>query len=105
MDINELRDAKAHNDKETLSKLWNDGLEVNEIAKLLHISVKLVHIKLKEYEIVQYGCLWDNLFSCSWSYMGDLVKMIKKIGFVLIATLASLLWMTIFYNFINFLFL
>ncbi len=52
MDINELRDIKAHNDKETLSKLWNDGLEVNEIAKLLHISVKLVHIKLKEYEIV-----------------------------------------------------
>lgn len=47
-----FRDTKPHNDKETLSKLWTDGLEVNEIAKLLHISTKLVHIKLREYEII-----------------------------------------------------
>jgi DNA-binding CsgD family transcriptional regulator len=46
-----FRDTKPHNDKETLSNLWKDGLEVNEIAKLLHISTKLVHIKLKEYGI------------------------------------------------------
>lgn len=54
MDIketNEFRASKPHNDKESLLKLWNDGLEVNEIAKLLHISTKLVHIKLKEYGI------------------------------------------------------
>lgn len=46
-----FKDTKPHNDKETLSKLWNDGLEVGQIAKLLHISTKLVHIKLKEFGI------------------------------------------------------
>jgi DNA-directed RNA polymerase specialized sigma24 family protein len=48
-EINELRSTKPHKDQEKLTKLWNDGLEVGEISKLLHISVKLVHIKLKEY--------------------------------------------------------
>lgn len=50
-ELAQFRDTKPHNDKETLSKLWNDGLEAGEIAKLLHISTKLVHIKLKEFGI------------------------------------------------------
>ena len=48
-EINEFRSTKPHKDQKELTKLWNDGLEVSEISKLLHISVKLVHIKLKEY--------------------------------------------------------
>ena len=48
-ELAEFRSAKPHKDQESLTKLWNDGLEVSEISKLLHISVKLVHLKLKEY--------------------------------------------------------
>lgn len=52
-ELAEFRSAKPHKDQESLTKLWNDGLEVSEISKLLHISVKLVHLKLKEYGLTQ----------------------------------------------------
>lgn len=54
MEDNELatfREKKPHNDKEELLRMWNLGLEAGQIANLLHISVKLVHIKLKEFGI------------------------------------------------------
>jgi len=47
--LNEFRDTKPHNNKEIFTELWNSDKNVHEISKLLHISVKLVHIKLKEY--------------------------------------------------------
>jgi len=46
-----FRNNKPHNSKETLEQLWKSGKTVGEIAKLLHISTKLVHIKLNEYKI------------------------------------------------------
>jgi len=51
-EINDFRDTKPHNNKEWLSKAWSDGKQVSEIANELNISVKLVHIKLKEYGLV-----------------------------------------------------
>lgn len=47
----EFRSKKPHNSKEILEQLWKSGKTVNEISKLLHISTKLVHIKLKEHSI------------------------------------------------------
>jgi uncharacterized protein YjcR len=51
-ELNELRNTKPHNDKEFLSKLWNEGYTVAKIASYLNISVKLVHIKLREHGLV-----------------------------------------------------
>jgi DNA-binding CsgD family transcriptional regulator len=50
-ELAKFRETKPHNNKEELLRMWNLGLEAGEIAKLLHISTKLVHIKLKEFGI------------------------------------------------------
>lgn len=48
-ELNQFRDTKPHNNKEIFTDLWETNMTVHEISQLLHISVKLVHIKLKEY--------------------------------------------------------
>lgn len=48
-ELNEFRSNKPHNDKELLAKLWNSDMKVRDIAKHLHISTKLVHLKLREH--------------------------------------------------------
>lgn len=48
----ELRNTKPHNDYDWLYNAYVvQGKEVGEIANELSISVKLVHIKLKEFGI------------------------------------------------------
>jgi DNA invertase Pin-like site-specific DNA recombinase len=46
-----FRNSKPHQNKETLSALLDDGSSPSEIAKKLHVSTKLVKIKLKEYRL------------------------------------------------------
>lgn len=49
-EVNEFRDAKPHQQEDWLRNAYViEGKEVGEIANELNISVKLVHIKLKEY--------------------------------------------------------
>jgi DNA-binding CsgD family transcriptional regulator len=45
------RNSKPHQNKEMLSALLNDGSTPSEIAKKLHISAKLVKIKLREFRL------------------------------------------------------
>jgi hypothetical protein len=46
------KDAKLQNDKEWMTDAWiNKKLSAGEISNLLHISVKLVHIKLREFDL------------------------------------------------------
>jgi transcriptional regulator of acetoin/glycerol metabolism len=48
----ELRNTKPHNSKDWLFNAYTvQGKTVGEIANELSISVKLVHIKLKEFGI------------------------------------------------------
>ncbi len=52
-EINEFRNTKPHQNEDWLRNAYLvQGKEVGEIAKELAISVKLVHIKLKEFNIV-----------------------------------------------------
>lgn len=51
-EINAFRDTKPHQSEDWLRNAYLvEGKEVGEIAKELNISIKLVHIKLKEYNI------------------------------------------------------
>jgi DNA-binding NarL/FixJ family response regulator len=45
------RNTKPHQNKEMLAALLSEGLNASEIAKKLHISNKLVNLKLKEYRL------------------------------------------------------
>lgn len=46
------KDAKLQNNKAWMTEAWtNQGLTAGEISKLLNISVKLVHIKLREFKL------------------------------------------------------
>jgi hypothetical protein len=49
-EINAFRDTKPHQSEDWLRNAYLvEGKEVGEIANELNVSVKLVHIKLKEY--------------------------------------------------------
>ena len=51
-EVNEFRDTKPHQQEDWLRNAYVvEGKEVGDIAKELNISVKLVHIKLKEFGI------------------------------------------------------
>lgn len=51
-EVNDFRDTKPHQQEDWLRNAYAvEGKEVGEIAKELNISVKLVHIKLKEFGI------------------------------------------------------
>jgi DNA-binding CsgD family transcriptional regulator len=45
------RNSKPHQNKETLAALVNEGYLPSQIAKHLHISTKLVNLKLKEFKL------------------------------------------------------
>jgi DNA-binding CsgD family transcriptional regulator len=45
------RNSKPHQNKEMLAALLSDGSTPSEVAKRLHISTKLVKIKLKEFRL------------------------------------------------------
>lgn len=46
------REAKLHNNKAWMTDAWiNKKLSAGEISELLHISVKLVHLKLREFKL------------------------------------------------------
>lgn len=46
------KDAKLHNNKAWMTNAWTvEGLSAGEIANMLNISVKLVHIKLREFKL------------------------------------------------------
>lgn len=45
------RNTKPHLNKETLAALMNEFDTAKEIAKRLHISQKLVEIKIKEFKL------------------------------------------------------
>jgi DNA-binding CsgD family transcriptional regulator len=45
------RNTKPHQNKEMLAALLSDGSTPSEVAKRLHISTKLVKIKLKEFRL------------------------------------------------------
>ena len=52
-EINAFKDAKPHQQEDWLRTAYLlEGKEVGEIANELNISSKLVHIKLKEFNIV-----------------------------------------------------
>lgn len=52
-EVNDFRDTKPHQREDWLRNAYLvQGKEVGEIANELNISVKLVHILLKEYSIV-----------------------------------------------------
>ena len=51
-EVNAFRDTKPHQQEDWLRNAYVvEGKEVGEIAKELNVSVKLVHIKLKEFGI------------------------------------------------------
>ena len=51
-EVNAFRDTKPHQNEDWLRNAYLvEGKEVGEIAKELNISTKLVHIKLKEFNI------------------------------------------------------
>jgi transcriptional regulator with PAS, ATPase and Fis domain len=51
-ETNAFRDTKPHQQEDWLRNAYTvQGKEVGEIAKELNVSVKLVHIKLKEFGI------------------------------------------------------
>lgn len=45
------RNSKPHTDQAVLTDLWNKHQSIKAIANHLHISKKLVEIKMKEYGI------------------------------------------------------
>lgn len=52
-EVNDFRATKPHKSEDWLRNAYLvEGKEVGEIASELHISVKLVHTLLKEYQIV-----------------------------------------------------
>jgi hypothetical protein len=46
-----FRNSKPHKDKLILTDMWNRFQNIKDIANHMHISKKLVEIKLKEYGI------------------------------------------------------
>jgi transcriptional regulator of aromatic amino acid metabolism len=44
-----FRNTKPHQDKSALSELWNKYGNIKDIAKHLHISSKLVMLKIREF--------------------------------------------------------
>ncbi len=52
-EVNDFRSTKPHKQEDWLRNAYLvEGKEVGEIANELHISVKLVHVLLKEFQIV-----------------------------------------------------
>lgn len=46
------KEAKLQNNKDWMTNAWTvQGLSAGEISNLLNISVKLVHIKLREFKL------------------------------------------------------
>jgi hypothetical protein len=44
-----FRNAKPHQNKETLTLLWNEYRDIKKIAGLLHISTRLATLKIREF--------------------------------------------------------
>lgn len=52
-EVNEFRDTKPHQREEWLRNAYLvEGKEVGDLANELNVSVKLIHILLKEYGII-----------------------------------------------------
>jgi hypothetical protein len=47
-----FRNSKPHNDKLILTDMWNRFQNIKDVANRMHISKKLVEIKLKEFKLL-----------------------------------------------------
>jgi hypothetical protein len=47
-----FRNTKPHKDQTILADLWSKYQNIKDVANHLHISKKLVSIKLKEFRII-----------------------------------------------------
>ena len=47
-----FRNTKPHKDQTILADLWSKYKDIKDVANHLHISKKLVEIKLKEFKII-----------------------------------------------------